>query len=204
MPSPTAPTTRSQRRRRLTAIATLAVASLGVAGALAPSAFAQETGTQDPSSQSQEQPPNQDGNQGDRQRPPHPKLTDEQKACLEEQGVEKPAKNADGTRAEPTDEQRAKFEAAAKTCNIDISKRPGRPELTDEQKACLEEQGITKPAKNADGTKPERTKPTDEQRAKFEAAAEACGIDLPEPPAEGQNGNPPADAPADAPATNAA
>ena len=37
-----------------------------------------------------------------------PKLTDEQRACLEGQGVEKPAK---GER--PTDEQRAAFEAEA-------------------------------------------------------------------------------------------
>ena len=54
-----------------------------------------------------------------------------------------------------------------------------RPVLTDEQKQCLADQGVTVPEKPADGTRPPR--PTDEQRAAFRAAAEACG--LPTPPA---------------------
>ncbi len=110
-----------------------------------------------------------------------PALTDEQKACLQEQGIEKPAAGADGERVKPTDEQKAAFKAAAEACNIELPARGphGRPELTDEQKACLQEQGIEKPAAGADG---ERVKPTDEQRAAFRAAAETCGIDLPDAP----------------------
>ena len=52
--------------------------------------------------------------------------------------------------------------------------RPHRPRLTDEQKACLEEAGVEKPA--------EGQRPTDAQREAFRAAAEQCGIDLPERP----------------------
>jgi hypothetical protein len=167
-----APTQRSGRRRgrRGTALATLAIASLGLVAGLAPAAFAQETGTQNEDSQSEEG-----------QRPARPELTDEQKACLEEQGVEKPAADENGERVKPTEEQREKFKAAAETCGIELPAHPNRPKLTDEQKSCLEEQGIEKPAKGEDG---KRVKPTEEQRAKFEAAAEACGIDLPERPAD--------------------
>jgi hypothetical protein len=53
------------------------------------------------------------------------------------------------------------------------------PQLTDEQKQCLADHGITPLQKPADGTRP--TPPTDEQRAAHRAAAEACG--LPTPPA---------------------
>ncbi len=42
------------------------------------------------------------------------------------------------------------------------------PQLTAEQKTCLEGQGITKPEKG--------TRPTAEQRAAFKTAATACGI----------------------------
>jgi hypothetical protein len=59
-----------------------------------------------------------------------------------------------------------------------------RPQLTEEQQACLEEQGVVKPEPNADG---ERTRPTDEQREAFRAAAEACGIALPDNPPSDSN-----------------
>jgi hypothetical protein len=58
--------------------------------------------------------------------------------------------------------------------------RPGRPQLTDEQQACLEEAGVEKPA--------EGQRPTDAQREAFRAAAEQCGIDLPERPPAGDDG----------------
>ena len=60
----------------------------------------------------------------------------------------------------------------------DGTTRP-HPQLTDAQKQCLADHGVTLPQKPADGTRP--TPPTDEQRAAFRAAAEACG--LPTPPA---------------------
>jgi len=57
--------------------------------------------------------------------------------------------------------------------------RPPHPELTDAQKQCLADHGVTPPVKPADGTRP--TPPTDAQREAFRAAATACG--LPTPPA---------------------
>jgi len=45
------------------------------------------------------------------------------------------------------------------------------PQLTAEQKTCLDGQGITRPEKG--------TRPTAEQRAAFKTAATACGIELP-------------------------
>jgi hypothetical protein len=111
-----------------------------------------------------------------------PGLTDEQKACLEAQGITRPEKPADGSRpARPTEEQRAEHEAAAQACGVTLparghrhGPRGDRPRLTDEQKACLEAQGITKPEKPADGSRPEP--PTAEQRERMRAAVDACGI----------------------------
>jgi hypothetical protein len=138
-------------------------------GALAPAALAQE-------SNDSEAP-------ADEARPRRPQLTEEQQACLEEQGIVKPEPNADGERPRPTDEQREAFRAAAEACGIELPARHG-PRLTDEQKSCLEEQGIEKPARGEDG---ERVEPTDEQREAFRAAAEACGIDLPDNPPSDSN-----------------
>ena len=72
--------------------------------------------------------------------------------------------------------------AGAQTADSDSSAtaRPPRPELTDAQRQCLADQGLTPPQRPADGT---RVAPTDEQRAAFRAAAEACG--LPAPPQGG-------------------
>jgi hypothetical protein len=112
------------------------------------------------------------------------------KACLEQQGVTLPAKPADGTRPELSDEQRAALRAAHEAC---ASLRPTRPELSDEQKAqlqaqveqyraCLEAQGLTRPerpAPSADGTRPAGPRMgepqiSDEQKAQREAARTAC------------------------------
>jgi hypothetical protein len=69
-------------------------------------------------------------------------------------------------------------DATPSTTAPDGTARP-HPQLTDEQKQCLADHGITPLQKPADGTRP--TPPTDEQRAAHRAAAEACG--LPTPPA---------------------
>jgi len=138
-------------------VATLAVASMGLVAGFAPAASAHPGGGR-------------------------AQLTDEQKSCLEAQGIVKPEPNADGERVRPTEEQRDAFKAAAEECGIELRGRRGhRPKLTDEQKTCLEEQGIEKPAKDEDG---KRVKPTDEQKAAFEAAAAECGIELPERPSD--------------------
>jgi hypothetical protein len=116
--------------------------------------------------------------------------SDAYKACLEQQGVTLPAKPADGSRPELTDEQKAALRAAHEAC---ASQRPSRPELSDEQKAqlqaqmeqyraCLEAQGVTRPerpAPSADGTLAPRPQIggrqiTDEQKAQIEAARAAC------------------------------
>ncbi len=94
-------------------------------------------------------------------------LSDEQRQCLAGQGVTLPARPADGTRPEITDEQRAAMRAAAETCGLPAPQIHGhvrRPALTDEQRQCLSEQGVTLPARPADGTRPELT---EQQHAEF-------------------------------------
>ncbi len=64
--------------------------------------------------------------------------------------------------------------------------RPPRPELTDTQKQCLAGRGVTLPQRPANGETAQRpSPPTDEQRAAFRQAAEACGLPT---PAAGANG----------------
>jgi len=123
---------------------------------------------------------------------------DAYKACLQQQGVALPAKPADGTKPQLTDEQKAALKAAHDACE---SSEPARPTLTDEQKAKLQTQmeqyrscmrtqlsasGVTLPQKPADGTqaappadgqrpqRPQRPQLTDEQKAAFDAARTAC------------------------------
>ncbi len=106
-----------------------------------------------------------------RHREGRPELTDEQKACLEENGI---TGRPDGV---PTAEMREAFKEAAETCGIELPgpmhrrghHRGDRPELTDEQKACMAEAGISE--------RPERPLSEDE-RAEFKSAADACGIEL--------------------------
>ncbi|HEX5586637.1 MAG TPA: hypothetical protein VFZ17_04975 [Acidimicrobiia bacterium] len=57
--------------------------------------------------------------------------------------------------------------------SADTTTRPARPALTDTQRQCLADHGVTPPTRPADGT---HTPPTDEQRAAMQAAAEACGL----------------------------
>jgi len=104
-------------------------------------------------------------------------LTDEQKTCLTEAGITKPE-------GRPTQAERDAFKAAAETCGITLPTRPGnagRLNLTDEQKTCLTDAGITKP----------EGRPTQAERDAMKAAAEACGITLPaRPSAEPGLGSP--------------
>ncbi len=61
------------------------------------------------------------------------------------------------------------------------STRPSPPQLTDAQKQCLADQGVTLPTKPADGSRPELTQ---EQRDALHQAAVACG--LPTGPLDGR------------------
>ena len=81
-----------------------------------------------------------------------------------------------GSFAGAADDNSASTGAAAP----DGTARP-HPQLSDTQKQCLADQGVTLPERPADGTKP--TPLTDDQRAAFKAAAEACGL-----PARGPGG----------------
>ena len=90
-------------------------------------------------------------------------LTDEQKQCLEDQGVTRPVRPL-------TKEKIAALKAAAKACDIKLPKHLGhKGNLTDEQKQCMEGQGITRPIRPL----------TPEKIAALKAAAQACGIELP-------------------------
>ncbi len=96
-------------------------------------------------------------------------LTDTQKTCLTDAGITKPE-------GRPTQAERDAFKAAAQRCGITLPTRPddagGRLNLTDTQKTCLTDAGITKP----------EGRPTQAERDAFKAAAQTCGITLPARP----------------------
>ncbi len=115
-----------------------------------------------------------------------PQLSDTQKQCLADHGVtlpERPANPEAGTRpAPPTDEQRAAFRAAAEACGLPTPPAGGRgfrPQLTDTQKQCLADQGVTLPTSPTPGAGERRQPPTAEQREAFHAAAQACDLPVP-------------------------
>ena len=106
--------------------------------------------------------------------PPH--LTDAQKTCLTQHGVQLPAMQSGQRPTPPTDQQRQAFEAAAKACGIQPLHRI---RLTDAQRACLTQHGVTPPTPGS--VKPS-SPPSAAQRATFEAAAKACGLPTPPKP----------------------
>jgi len=110
---------------------------------------------------------------------PHPpKLTDAQKTCLTQHGVTLPTPGQKPANP-PTDAQRAAFKAAAQACGL--PKPDGRHhmiQLTDAQKTCLTQHGVTVPTP---GQRPPNP-PSDAQRAAFKAAAQACGLPTPKDP----------------------
>jgi hypothetical protein len=101
--------------------------------------------------------------------------------CLAEQGVTVPTPGTAGERPFLTLEQRQALRAAARTCGIAggwprVALRP----LTDEQRQCLVDRGVTLPRPSADGVRPQIA---GDQRAALRAAAAACGL-----PARGERG----------------
>ncbi|MEL7207779.1 MAG: hypothetical protein AAGK32_06035 [Actinomycetota bacterium] len=117
------------------------------------------------------------------------------RACLEENGVEFPADGERPNRDEITDEQRETFQAAKEAC-ADVLPDRGRfghgprgpgldPEVREQLRACLEENGVELPA---EGERPNRDEITDEQREAFQAAREACADILPDDGPRGPRG----------------
>ena len=127
------------------------------------------------------------GEEGD-SRPPRivqivSNLTDDQKTCLQESGVSRPA--ADATEEERQAAREA-FRTAAETCGITLPDPQGPlANLTDEQKACLDAADLTRPDRDASFEERQAA------REALKAAAEGCGIELPERPQGGQGGNGP-------------
>ena len=107
--------------------------------------------------------------------PPGPHLlTDAQKACLSQHGVTAPTPGQ--PLSEPTDAQRQAFRAAAQACGLPAPQGLVMMHLTDAQKACLSQHGVSVPTPGQKLNGP----PSDAERAKFEAAAQACGLPKPD------------------------
>src|SRR5688572_317027 len=151
-----------QRRRRRGLRAGLAAALVAVgAVAIAPSAGAES----DQSSNNNRSGVEQAENEG---RPRRPRLTDEQRACIEQQGVDLPERPA----RDASDDDQANGEEQNRNAN-----REKRDDDADQQSQDDDARGENEQPR-------ERRGPTEAQRAEFEAAAEACGIELPERPSE--------------------
>ncbi len=171
--------------------------AVAIAIAFVPGLGAQEDGDEETPEEGTSEEAPEEGT--DEEAPDHPGLSDEDRACLEEQGVTVPEieRDEDGRpteRPDFSDEEKEAFRAAAEACGIERSfghHGPGRlfGSLSDEDRACLEENGADLPEieTDEDGNPvppEERPELSDEEkearRDAFQAAAEACGIDLPE------------------------
>lgn len=99
-------------------------------------------------------------------------LTDEQKKCLADHGITRPLRPL-------TKEKIAALKDAAKACDIKLPNRGHRgnhPRLTADQRTCMQDHGITRPLRPL----------TPEKIAALKAAAQACGIQLPNRGAQAQ------------------
>jgi hypothetical protein len=98
-------------------------------------------------------------------------LTDAQKACLSQHGVTVPSPDQPPS-SPPTDAQRQAFKAAAQACGLPAPQGLKMLHLTDAQRACLSQHGVSVPPPGQKQNGP----PSDAERAKFDAAAQACGF----------------------------
>jgi hypothetical protein len=120
---------------------------------------------------------------------PHPRrLTDAQQTCLRQHGVTLPTPGQRPAEP-PSDAQRQAFEAAAKACGLPAPPdHPGwrRRMLTDAQRTCLRQHGVTLPTPGERPSEP----PSGAPLHAFAAAAQACGIPAPDhtPPSTGATG----------------
>jgi hypothetical protein len=104
-------------------------------------------------------------------------LTDEQRQCMEDADLRRPVGPLDDAERATLREQ---VTSAADGCGVELPFPKARAfwnELTDEQKQCLEAADLTRPV--GPMTKEERR----QVRSDVRAAAEKCGITLPERPA---------------------
>lgn len=93
------------------------------------------------------------------------RLTDDQKKCLADHGVTRPIRPL-------TKEKIEALKTAAKACDIKLPNRGNRgnhPRLTTDQRTCMQDHGVTRPLRPL----------TPEKIAALKAAAQACGIQLP-------------------------
>jgi hypothetical protein len=151
----TTPCSGGRQSRRLRGLRAGLAAALVAAGAVA---IAPGATAADNQSSSNDRPAAEQSETG--RRPHHPRLTDEQRSCIEDQGVDLPERPPrDNANRDNSDEQ-----------NNDSSEQSGNDESEG----------------NQERARGERHEPTAEQRAAFEAATEACGIDLPQRPAGDQ------------------
>ncbi len=104
-------------------------------------------------------------------------LSDEQQQCLQDADLRRPVGRLDDAERAAV---RERVQAAADACGVELPfprARAFRASLTDEQRQCLEDAGLTRPVG------PMTTADRQELRQDLEAAAEGCGITLPERPA---------------------
>ncbi len=106
-------------------------------------------------------------------------LTDEQRQCLEDADLRRPVGPLDDAERATVREQ---VRSAADGCGVELPfprAREVRNHLTDEQRACLQGAGLTRPVGPLTG---------DERRSLREdvrAAADECGVTLPDGPRAG-------------------
>lgn len=200
------------RIKRMAALG-VATGALVLSGGLAV-AQADSTGGTDPSSApSTAAAPSEDGpDRGERVR--HmvvngQPLSDEQRACMEENGAVPPGKPGERPSREDMEAHRAKVEAAMDECGVErpepgergVPAERGEPgergegrvthmmvngeELTDEQRECMDENAPPPPS--GPGERPSREN-FEEHRAAMESAMDECGIEHPEPGEGGEHG----------------
>jgi hypothetical protein len=133
-------------------------------------------------------------------------LSDEQRACMEENGAVPPGKPGERPTRDDMEAHRATMEAAMDECGIErpepgergVPGDRGEPgegrvthmmvngeELSDEQRACMEENAPPPPFEP--GERPSREN-FEEHRAAMEAAMDECGVSRPEPGEGGEAG----------------
>ena len=103
---------------------------------------------------------------------PRPGLTDAQRSCLAEQGVTLPAPGSQSEAPALTQEQRKGLRKSVKACGL-RGPHVALRRLTDEQRQCLADQGVTPPGASGDGTRPQVGA---EERDSLRQAALACGL----------------------------